>query len=157
GKLLAANTGNTLEVWEAATLHPVFQTPSRQQGFVAASLTPDGRFLALEKAPEGAIELWDVLLGKRLHRFAGKGLTPEYSAFSPDAGKLAMVAETTNVLVWELGSLLGFRPEPGPRLSEQDLARLWDDLAGRDAAGAFRAAGALRSVQGQAVSYLQDH
>jgi hypothetical protein len=77
-------------------------------------------------------------------------------SFSPDGRLLASAGMDTSGLVWDLtGRFRDGRFEPCP-LPERDLGRHWNDLAGADAARAYRAVLALAGSPDNAVSFLHE-
>src|SRR5262249_20247891 len=76
-------------------------------------------------------------------------------AFAPDGKQLATGSNDTTVLVWDL---TGVRKDPvsARPLSPAALDALWADLAGEDAARAYRAVTALRAAAGPSVPFLRE-
>jgi hypothetical protein len=71
-------------------------------------------------------------------------------AFAPDGRTLATGHLDSTVLLW------GLVPPARP-LAAADLPRLWDDLAGPDAARAYAASWRLADAPGQALPLLRKH
>jgi hypothetical protein len=78
-------------------------------------------------------------------------------AFTPDGKTLAAAeAPDTTIRLWDVSGLTRTRRRPTGGLTDKDLAALWADLAGADAAKAYRAARALAAAPKQAVPWLQE-
>lgn len=78
-------------------------------------------------------------------------------AFTPD-GKMLAAAEApdTTIRLWDVSGLTRARRRPAVGLTDKDLAALWADLAGANAAKAYRAARTLATAPKQAVPWLQE-
>jgi WD40 repeat protein len=105
GKLLAANNGRVLTVWDVAT-------GTRRPGFdvgyggrvPAFAFAPDGKTLAVTWDGDWRIEFYAVATGKRLARLEDKDWTGNTVAYSPD-GKLLVTAGDSKVArVWDLAT-----------------------------------------------------
>jgi hypothetical protein len=121
------------------------------------AFSPDGRLLAT--ADTEAIRLWEVATGKEVFRirrhehFRGSHGDSFVSClvFSPTGWTLATGHLDTTILVWDLA------PESARAkdLSAEGLDRLWVDLAGEDAARAYRAIVALAAAPAKAAPFLK--
>jgi RNA polymerase sigma factor (sigma-70 family) len=126
----------------AATLH-------------CAACSADGRLL-VTGGTDGAVRLWELAGGQERHRFTGHESAVHSVAFSPD-GKLVAAASTdAPVLIWDVTGTHDKAPATAP-FSEDEGGRLWDTLAGTDAAAAFRAMRQLLARPGPAVALLRGH
>jgi WD40 repeat protein len=92
GKLVAAvHWGGGVEVWEAATLKPLWRAAGHAGGRTAVRFSPDGKHLA-SVGCDNVLRLWEASTGKR-HRtcqHGGKGYQTAV-AFRPD-GKQVITA-----------------------------------------------------------------
>jgi hypothetical protein len=77
--------------------------------------------------------------------------------FSPSGRLLATASTDGTALVWDAVALLRRGRTAPARLSGDELAALWQDLAGADAAKAYRAIGRLATAPAEAVPWLRDH
>jgi RNA polymerase sigma factor (sigma-70 family) len=137
--------GGTVDLYEAAT----GKERLRCRGW-PFRFSPDGRLLA--SGVGDAVAVWDLATGEEVGRLAGhRGLVMSL-AFSPDGRRLASGSQDTTALVWDLTGLP--RPPARPALTPERLGRLWQDLAGADAAAAYRAIGTLAGAPEQAVPFL---
>src|SRR5262249_17684104 len=103
---------------------------------------------------DGVIRLWDAWSGKELGRLAGHRGWVMAIAFSPDGRRLVSGSTDTTALVWDVARYTR-RENARARLSAGEVRSAWDDLAG-DAAGAYRAIGALAAAPDQAVPFLAE-
>lgn len=147
----------SVRLWEMASGSEV----GRLEGLVNATTTlvflPDGRRLAsgggifsVESA-DNAVHLWDLVAGRELRRFDGHRNQINKVAISPDGRWLASASEDATVLVWDLARVgvpdLAWPPKG-------DLDRLWAELAGEDAARAYRAIWSLAAIPDSTVPFL---
>jgi WD40 repeat protein len=157
GRTSARPGGNAarweMVLWEIATgkerLHlPLSDGPLSRVAFSAA-----GRWLASVGAGE-TIWLWDAFSGKELAQFRGHRGSVSCLSFAPDGRSLASGGMDGTVLIWELSGLSNAK-KPAEKLAAEALARCWDELAGADAPGAYRALGRLVQHPGQAEELLK--
>jgi hypothetical protein len=97
-----------------------------------------------------------VATGKVRARIRGHAAWAEAVASSPDGRLLATGSRDTTALVWDALNPNGEAP-PAAELSPRELAALWADLLGKDAARAYRAIRALAAAPRQAVPFLGQH
>jgi RNA polymerase sigma factor (sigma-70 family) len=121
------------------------------------AFSPDGRYLVT--AAMDGLRLWEIASGKQvLYRPAPEKLRSALLrsfatclAFAPDGRSVATGHDDTNILLWDMA------PETRRKraLKADDLDSLWSDLAGTDAARAYRAAGTLIACAEHSVPYLR--
>jgi hypothetical protein len=112
---------------------------------------------------DSALRVWDLASGKVHHAYAlpdrggdlygrpyGQGL-----ALSPDGQRAATSVGDGTLLVWDL--TLARRAADGKPLAADELKVLWDGLASKDAAKAYRALWRLADVPEEAVRFLRQH
>jgi hypothetical protein len=118
---------------------------------------PDGHdFLALSRGGEllatggrgGAVVLWQAATGKKVASLRGHRGASICGAFAAADSRLVTGSTDTTALVWDVSAARrGLRPAARDRaicrLRPQEVERLWADLAGADAASAYRAITAL--------------
>jgi WD40 repeat protein len=162
GRLLAASNSNyqapakggprapgqTVRVFEVATAAELLSLPV--SGQYRAAFSADGRLLAVANMGP-SILIWDLARGRELRRLTGFGAEVTELGFSPDGRLLLSGLGDSTVLVWDVGARDLGRAKLGP----EGLAKAWADLAGADAARAFRARGALACAPEEAVALLK--
>jgi WD40 repeat protein len=149
GRLLAsAGWDGTIRLRDTATGQEVRALPG--PGSNSVCFSPDGRTLAAG-FKQGWLRLWEVATGQERRRFEGHRGSVDLIAFSPEGRLLATGSSDTTALVWDLGGVFaeGGAPSAGA------LNALWADLAGADAARAYRAVWRLALTPGQAVPFLK--
>jgi RNA polymerase sigma factor (sigma-70 family) len=157
GKMMASLEflGQTIGLWEAATGKERVKLEGHQEMVFSLSFGPDGRTLA-SGSMDGTVRLWDLPTGKEIARLQGHGGWVLSVAFAPDGKTLASSSTDTTVLVWDVASHVGrARPKP-PSLQPAELEALWTDLAGDDAARAYRAIATLSAAPEQAVPLVRE-
>jgi len=158
----------SIRLWEVASGHEVARLGGDVDGHLggpsgpttALAFSHDGRWLALGGAigrgdqPEGDLSLrfWDLASLVPRYRFHGHRGTITEVAFSHDDRWLASASEDATALVWDTATLAR-TPRAGSS-TPLDLGRVWSDLAGDDAAPAYRAIWALAAVPERAVPFL---
>jgi WD40 repeat protein len=136
---------------DALTGREICQTRGWRDQF---AISPDGRILAQARSGIVFRELATGAVVGRLdeaHRGRVKSL-----AFSPDGRTLASTGWDGAVLVWDYAAAVGFGG-PARSLSATELESAWSDLAGKDAARAYKAIGALAGAGDKSVAFLREH
>jgi WD40 repeat protein len=162
GKLLACLGDYSIHVWELASGARVhtFKT----DGCIAtAAFTPAGGLRAVEGEPGRGkghyafVDVWDVIAERKLYRLQAPGGCFTALALAPDGRRLATAMWDTSILIWDLdrlGVTAGREPET---VHPRNVEHLWDDLAGADAASAFRAQQRMVGAADGAVACLKNH
>jgi WD40 repeat protein len=165
GRLLVSSLsyglGGNIHVWDLVTGKAV-RFIATFQG-VRARISPDNTLLAFAFAygPHEEVVLWNLAANAEQRRLQGH-LRPVFSlTFSPDGKTLASGSSDGTILLWDVPRLpqkVGEWPPKadGRSLQADELDRLWDELAGADAARAFQAILALAGVPGQSVPLLRE-
>jgi hypothetical protein len=145
-----------LLVYEMATGREAIhlEIPALRSTNPSFAFSPDERTLAIGDS-EGTIHWVELASGKIRHRFAG-GHQARIAAlvFSADGDRLVSGSEDTTALVWDVIGRRAARREP---LAAADLDACWNDLAGEDAASAYRAMRKLIVSPGGAIAFLAAH
>jgi RNA polymerase sigma factor (sigma-70 family) len=140
-----------VQLWDVSTGREAlsFEVPTGAVTYLTFS--PDGRTLATSGI-DGCVRLWESASGAERHTFRGRDSSPGALAFSPDGRMLAAAAGDAPAYVWDVA---GTR-QPRETLSDDDLRHCWDELAGPDAAAAFRAIRRLANAPEQALPFLRE-
>jgi RNA polymerase sigma factor (sigma-70 family) len=101
------------------------------EGLSVRAFSPDGRTLTWSVPGDATVHLLEVASGKERHRLAGHRGEVTSVAFADDGRRAVSASEDTTALVWDLGPAAAAAP------ADRDAA--WEDLAGADAARAYRA------------------
>jgi hypothetical protein len=117
-------------------------------------VSPDGRTLAMLNA-DGAVWLWEVAtLKPRLRLDPGGPESISVVSFSRDGRHLMSLDPNGQTGVeWDLAAAAGDKNAQAP--DEKELAALWDDMKGDDAARAYRAIWRLASHPTAAAALLK--
>ncbi len=149
GRTVAASTRQGVVVVEVASgkERVRFKRPAWK-----VALSPDGRLLAA--AADSTVELWDVWQGTSLGKLAGHQANVDALTFGPDGKVLVSGSADSTALVWDVARLVPRRKQE--KLSAKEVESRWTDLAGADAARAFRAIAALAAAPKQSVPFLKE-
>jgi WD40 repeat protein len=157
--LLAGGDDPKIELREVATGRARLRI--EQPGPVQAlALAPDGDVLVvscLEGRPADpgvSFRCYDASSGRLLREQRGHRGTVQALAFSGDGRRLVSGSNDTTILVWDLPGVLPRRPAPAAA-GPAELEALWADLAGDDAARAYRAIQALAAAPDRALPFLK--
>ncbi len=158
GRMLASAGNGGVLLWDAASGKQLrrLQDATIDQWIGFLVFSPDGRTLAYGGGDGSVVRLWEVATGAERCRFVGHRNAVYCGAFSPDGRKFFSGSEDTTVLIWDAtGRIAEGRPER-IKLTSRELDKLSADLAGTDAARAYRALWALVAAQDQAVALFRD-
>jgi RNA polymerase sigma factor (sigma-70 family) len=146
GRLLAVGGWRgTTGLWDPASGKLVRRVADPGDRVDALVFSPDGRTL-VTGGGDGAVRLWEVATGRVRARRTGHAGGVRSLAWSEDGRLLASGGFDTTILTWDLAG-------PATR-TRRELAALWADLAGDDAARAYGAVRALAGAPGRAVPFL---
>jgi RNA polymerase sigma factor (sigma-70 family) len=150
GNVVGLGRDQMVRTWDLATGRERSRFAVAESAHGAFALAPDGKTLATAKA--GAVHLWEMATGRERRRFRGHTAEVATLAFAPDGKALLSGSADTTALVW--GVTL---PEEAPAgaLPDKDLVRLWEDLAGEDAARAWQAVCRLTASPAESVPFLR--
>jgi RNA polymerase sigma factor (sigma-70 family) len=163
GKHLAGTTANyqvhipepPIYLWDATTGKEVrrFQARGHYIGSLAYSF--DGRMLASGGADK-TVRLWEAATGKERLCFKGHQGQVNSLAFSADGTRLVSASADTTALVWDAAPAPNGARSVSEGLTEKQWQAVWSDLAGGDAAKAYRAVWLLARHPKQSVPLLRD-
>lgn len=166
-RLAGACEKDGVRVWETATGKTALTLTGHTLQPYHVLFSPDGRWLAScsgswNEDRAGEVKVWDLASGKEALTLGGYPAPIWSVAFSPDGRRLATCCgkwgqnAPGEVRVWSLADL---RPADLPQLdvTPEELRHCWDELAGEDAAGAYRAVWKLRGCPRQSLAFLGRH
>jgi WD40 repeat protein len=142
-------------LWEAVTGQERLHIAMNEGPVSKFVFSPDSRLLASAGRTE-TIRLWDTWTGKEVAHFTGHRGWMNSLSFAPDCKTLASGGADGTVLIWDVSRLLPAAKRPAEKLSRDELAQCWDDLAGTDAARAYQTIAELARRPGQAEGFLND-
>ncbi|HEY7428255.1 MAG TPA: sigma-70 family RNA polymerase sigma factor [Gemmataceae bacterium] len=134
---------------DLATGHVVHRIDNLSSETALVAFSPDGRMLAWGGYEDPAIRLLEVASGRERRRLTGHRGQITALAFAADGRRLLSGCNDTTALVWDLA---GHSPAT---LTAAELDALWADLAGADAARAYRAMHQLASAPDSSVLFLR--
>jgi WD40 repeat protein len=163
GRLVASGSGvrgatkaGEIKLWDVLSGQVVLSLSGHAGPVFGIVMSPDGRWFATAGG-DGKVKIWDAVAGKEWLTLAGSA-GPDYGlSLSRDGRWLAAAGQDKIVRMWDLA---GHVPEAVMRTAapdEAELAALWADLAGGDAARAYRGVWQLAAAPKQAVSFLCTH
>jgi WD40 repeat protein len=114
-----------------------------------SAISPDGCLVAVAAKGHGVV-LYETATGKEVHRLQGHKQAVGALAFGPDGRTLLSADTGTAALLWDLAPV-GKQAKPAPA----ELELLWKQLAGEDAAAAYRAQWRLVTASAGAVALLK--
>ncbi|HEY7314232.1 MAG TPA: hypothetical protein VH643_33075 [Gemmataceae bacterium] len=150
---LAENSPGEIKVWDVATGKEWRVLDGPKTTVLRVAFSTDGRTLATG-GNDGTLFLSEVASGRKRHSFIGHETMVMSLAFSPDNRLLAASSFDAPLYVWDV---TGTAERPRRRLSDAELRRCWDALAGEDAPAAFQVIRRLAAVPQQAVPLLREH
>jgi hypothetical protein len=130
--------GSTVEDW-------------RRRLVLSVAFSPDGRSLATAEG-NGTVMVYEVATGKLRSKLVGHHGRVQNVVFSADGRILATAGVDLTALIWDM---TGRTQLPTADPSPNELKALWADLAGDDAARAFRAIQRMAAAPGQAIPFLK--
>ncbi|MBI1917060.1 MAG: WD40 repeat domain-containing protein, partial [Planctomycetes bacterium] len=140
-----------VQLWDATTGKELRRLEEENDRLYTVVFSPDGRTLATGGK---SLRLWEVVTGKERRQLRGHDGPITLVDFSPDGRLLVSSSQDRTALVWDLTA--GTRGVPAAQLSDAQLQRYWDALAGDDAAKAYQAVRVLAATPGQAVALLRE-
>jgi WD40 repeat protein len=144
-----------LVLWETATGRERLHLAMSAGHVTRVAFCPVGRLLASVGRTE-TIYLWDVWTGEEAGRLTGHRGGISSLSFAPDGKMLASGGGDLTVLIWDVSGFVPAAKAGAAKLGREELARRWDDLAGADAARAYRAMAELARRPDQAEDLLKE-
>ena len=146
------STPRTVHVWEVATGKEVAALEAGAPGKAAFAV---GCRCLVTTEPTGLC-VWDLATGKLRRRWSVpkesevRGLCP-----SADGRRALTPLADGTLLIWDLTSALRAGEPSAPTAAETDLAAWWADLAGTDAAKAYKAVWRMTEAPDLALPFLR--
>jgi WD40 repeat protein len=154
--LLTGSRDRGGQLWEVASGKPLTAPFATESNFTDVALSPDGKTLltagherlAGGKRGPSAVRLWDAATLRPL----GEPLRDQNCpAFHPGGKLIATAGDGDGVVrLWDFDR----RPEGPKPVKADSLQPLWSDLAGEDAARAFRAVATLAADPDKTLPFL---
>jgi RNA polymerase sigma factor (sigma-70 family) len=148
--LLLTSARNVTRMWEVPSCKEVPLPAELAAHECRAAFSPDGRMLVTSD-----MRLWDVASWSERRRFVGHAYPPHSLEFSPDGRLLAAASDDAPVFLWDVYSQQA--GGPAKKLSMEERAKLWRQLASEDAKDAFTAICALIAHGDESVPLLQEN
>jgi RNA polymerase sigma factor (sigma-70 family) len=136
-------------IWDAATGREIRQFLGHDH-VLCLAFSPDGRTLA--SGGLKTIRLWETVTGKVRRDMSGHQGYIRSLAFSADGTRVVSASDDTTALVWDASA-----PTPVGKPTAERLQAALSDLAGDDAAKAYRAVWLLARNPKQSVPLLYEH
>jgi hypothetical protein len=143
-----------VRLWEVATGEERGRLSGHMDRVGGVAYSPDGRLLATASWDQSA-RIWDAATGRELASLVGHRDWVAALAFAPDGRSLVTGSRDTTALVWDLSPHAGPRQPGAGKLTDAELALLWEVLRSDDAAAAQRAIRTLAAAPGSAVPFLK--
>lgn len=126
-------------LWDTAADKAIRELRAEKSEGMRLAFSPDGRSLAVAYQQEDIIRLWETATGQPRRKYEGHRQNIHCLIFSGDGSLLATGGDDRTALVWDLTGRLDYGAPGSCDLSAQQQQALWDDLAAKDAANAYRA------------------
>jgi dipeptidyl aminopeptidase/acylaminoacyl peptidase len=159
--------GSTIDrevvLWETATGKERLRIVRNEGQVFRIAFSPNGRLLAsvdwwaMPHARHDWIHVWDAWTGKEVGHLTGHRGGIRSFSFAPDGKTLASGGLDNTILIWDVTGLLPATKSAAEKLSREELARCWDDLAGTDAARAYCSMAELSRHPQQTVGFINDN
>ncbi len=111
--IVAANEGNKLLVWDAATFRPRFDAPSHKDAVSGMAVSPDGHFAA-SCTEEGVVIVTDLQRGMLVSTLEIEDMNFRGLAFSGDGAFLAGGGEEKPLRLWRVPEFAPMTEFTGP-------------------------------------------
>lgn len=130
------------------TVHRIGRLPV---GPACVAFSPDDRMLAWAGSFDSSVRLFETASGRERRRLDGHRGRITALTFSADGRRLLSGCSDTTALVWDLSADSQSLP-----VNAATLEALWNDLAGTDAARAYRAIHRLAAAPYLAIPWMRD-
>ena len=154
GKSLLVGTFTSLHLLDAHTGKDVVSYAGRQMVGRTATFSRDGKLLFLGRV-DGALPRPRCRIGARPRDFPAHTEPILTLTLSTDGKTLASGSSDSTVLLWDVAELAKPFVPAKVVYSDKELEDIWNDLAGPDAAKAYKAINHLAAVPAQATPLLK--
>jgi WD40 repeat protein len=151
GSPLAVGGSDAVRLWCSDSGRLLRRVANSAGKALGLAFSGDGRTLAVADT-SGVVRLLEVASGRERGRVPA--FPVESLALSLDGRLLAAGLRDGGATVWDVPAIAGPTVSAGPP-SPSDQGRWWADLAGEDAAEAFRAVWGLAAAPAQSVPFLR--
>ncbi|OAI42187.1 hypothetical protein AYO40_06680 [Planctomycetaceae bacterium SCGC AG-212-D15] len=151
GKRLVSAAKEVLQVWDPSNGNEIAKVSAHKGMVTAVVYSKDGKMVAT-CGEDGGVCLWDPTTGKLLRRLGQHQKAARALAFAPGIKALASVGDDGQLLLWDTSPRI-FLPAKPVDLTEKDLDKLWEALAGTDFAKAGEAIGTMAASK-QSIPFL---
>jgi WD40 repeat protein len=154
GSLLVSARKGAITVQDMASgRKSTLSAPAEPRALLA--LTPNAQVVA-GATHTGEVRAWELASGSELTVFKAHEEGVSCMAFSHEGRRLFTGSPDGTVLVWDGRYVLG-RPVSPPKAGAATVRQLWESLADRDGAVAYRALWALAATPERTVPFLKEH
>jgi WD40 repeat protein len=155
------NNKNFLTLWDTATRRVVMEVVRKQfdkhGSHQIVGFSTDARMLISTTHWPGTIHLWETATGRERLRLQGHMAGDVRLCFRPDGRALVSGGADTQVFLWDVTGRAPDGVWRGTQHSPERLRQLWEEVAGDDAARAYRAMWSLVAAPAQATALIQEH
>lgn len=155
GRTIAViDNGVSVRVWEVATGRLVHQLIGHEGRVFALAFSPDGRFL-VTGGLDKTLRTWELATGKEVHKHTGHEGIITVLGFAERTGRLISGSTDRTALLWDTTESLTSELKL-PKLNEESLKTLWDDLSSAAPSRAYLALGTIAEGGEDAYRFLHE-
>ena len=153
--MAAAVGGDSICLWEATTGKPLNQIRAAANNTgKAIAFSPNGKALAWG-GRDNTVHLWELATEKERVAFQGHDAAITYLSFSPGGRALASGSMDTTVVVWDVTGRMKDGRLEAVQLTLKELEAHWANLAGDNAATAYRSMWTLVAAGKDTMPFLE--
>jgi Tol biopolymer transport system component len=144
-----------IELWEVASSKIRSRLKAQKaKGLLSVAYSPDGTTLVAGGGGK-VIHFWDLGSVNVVHNLEAHSGIVRSLAFSSNGKLVASASSDGKARIWSVKNVINRnRPVEAPA-TDEELEKLWTDLAGQDAESAYRAYRRLAAVPEQAVAFMK--